>query len=606
MFPSTLTTQRMILNHVREILAATIVFVISCAPSELPERTQTLGFGPVRQIDRAFDGAFAYESVRYFTQFWCIAGGPGFDSCLNYIERNLDALGFQQTGGSPERPTHPGRYQILEDPPERKVWIPEDALLSLQSPEIRILYSFSSTPLMLATNSFSNDVTAPLAYVSGGNRESDYDLLDVKGRLVLCDAHPARVYRLALKRGAVGLLSAYVPPHNHPEKYPDIIANNGLPYDDQLNPFAIHISPRTAAELKQMMSNQQVVIRVQTRASFGENAIKTLVAEIPGSERPEQQIVLVAHLDHYKPGANDNASGAATLLEIVRSIAAGIREGRLPVPARTLTFLWVDEYRGTGLWMKHQGDKMNHVLAALALDMVGGDPQKTGGMFRVERMPDPGLVWFRPPEQHSGWGAGRRDKNKLFGSYLNDLYLSIVQGWSRERGWKTTQNVWEGGSDHDPFLRRGIPAILSWHFPDFAYHSSMDVIGNISQTEMKNAGVCIAAAAVELASGKEEVATNTLMVVAQAALQKLEALENQAISELEEAQTRGAQELEATRKLEREILDAWAKWYDEALASVLAIPVTQPSEQLKSAVDREREILRNKLRAIVDAHGLSM
>ncbi|MBM4161543.1 MAG: M28 family peptidase [Ignavibacteria bacterium] len=452
---------RMNMPSTRQLTPVIFAFVLTCPPTTPLNGPQALSVRTVRQIDRLFDSGHAYESARFFTQFWRIAGGPGFDSCLNYIERNLDALGFQRTRSTPGRSAQVGRYQILEDPPERKVWIPEDALLSLQSPEIRVLHSFSSTPLILATNSFSNDVTAPLTYVSGGNKESDYDQLDVEGRVVLCDAHPAQAYRLALKRGAVGLISAYVPPHNHPEKHPDIIADNGLPYDDQLRPFAINISPRTAAELKQMLGNQQVVIRVQMKTSFAENPIKTLVAEIPGSTRPEQQIVLVAHLDHYKPGANDNASGAATLLEIVRSVAAGIREGRLPVPARTLTFLWVDEYRGTHLWMKHQGENMSHVLSAFVLDMVGGDPEKTGGMFRVERMPDPGVVWFRPPEQHSGWGVGRWDKHKLFGSYLNDFYLSLVKGWAAEKGWKTTQNVWEGGSDHDPFLRRGIPAILS-------------------------------------------------------------------------------------------------------------------------------------------------
>ncbi|MBM4161542.1 MAG: hypothetical protein FJ217_10640 [Ignavibacteria bacterium] len=132
----------------------------------------------------------------------------------------------------------------------------------------------------------------------------------------------------------------------------------------------------------------------------------------------------------------------------------------------------------------------------------------------------------------------------------------------------------------------------------------MDDISNISQAEMKNAGVCIAAAAIQLGSGTEEVAGNTLLVVAEAASRKLETLEKQAISQLEEAQSQGAQALDATQKLEREILDAWARWYDESLASVLTIPVAQPSGQLKSAVDREREILRSKLRAIVDAHGL--
>ena len=101
MFPSTLTTQRMILNHVREILAATIVFVISCAPSALPKRPQTLAMGPVRQIGQVLDGPHAYETVKCFTQLLRVAAGPGFDSCVQFIESNLDRVGMKSEADAP-------------------------------------------------------------------------------------------------------------------------------------------------------------------------------------------------------------------------------------------------------------------------------------------------------------------------------------------------------------------------------------------------------------------------------------------------------------------------------------------------------------------------
>ncbi|MDP2886271.1 MAG: hypothetical protein Q8P51_14750 [Ignavibacteria bacterium] len=61
-----------------------------------------------------------------------------------------------------------------------------------------------------------------------------------------------------------------------------------------------------------------------------------------------------------------------------------------------------------------------------------------------------------------------------------------------------------------PAVGRKIPAVLSWHFPDFAYHSSMDQVSNISATEMKNAGVSIGTAAFQLSTGSEDIARSIL------------------------------------------------------------------------------------------------
>jgi aminopeptidase-like protein len=64
-----------------------------------------------------------------------------------------------------------------------------------------------------------------------------------------------------------------------------------------------------------------------------------VVARIEGSERPEEEPVVVAHLDHPKESANDNASGSAAILDMARSLKRLVDEGRLPPPERTLRFL---------------------------------------------------------------------------------------------------------------------------------------------------------------------------------------------------------------------------------------------------------------------------
>jgi aminopeptidase YwaD len=568
------------------------------APSKKTVETST---DLLRRFDRWVDGSRALEHARYFTHFWRVGGGPGFDSCVAYIAGKLRASGLaagQRTGGSV------GSITIQEDPPEAPVWVPEDASLTMTKPEQRVLHTFAQTPVMLCHNSFSNDVTAELVYVRGGGSEADYNQVDVSRKIVLCDVSAAAAFRPALQRGALGVISSYVPPYNAPNRFPSIIAEGSIPYDPRARSFGINISPQTAAALKEYLRRSSVHLRVQVKSSFATNPVKTLIAEIPGTTKPEERIILIAHLDHYQPGANDNASGSATLLELAVAMSSAMRNRLLAPPHRTITFLWVDEYRGSEFWIKRHDAELEKTKAVFVLDMVGGNPAITGGTFRVEKMPDPAVIWTRPPDQHSGWGVGRWEPEQLKGHFLNDFYLSIIRERSRMTGWKTTANVWEGGSDHDPFLRRGIPAILSWHFPDVAYHSSMDSISALSPTEMQNAGTSIAAAAYSLAQGTEDLALEILRTVSAAASARFENLNSQVIAELADAQARGGSSLALIRQQERAIVDAWARWYEEALRSVLTVPVFSPSSSLQAEVDAQINALREQVRTIITAHGL--
>jgi hypothetical protein len=579
-----------------------VTFFLALTAFRFQNAQENVSGETAQRFDLLLNGTRALADARYFTQFWRIGGGPGFDSCVSYISRELQLAGLSP--GLPRTPNSIGSMTVQEDASGGPVWIPENALLSLTSPEVRVLHSYALTPVLLCHNSFPQDLTAELVYVNGGSGAADYENVDVKNKIVFCEVPPGPVFRLAIQRGAKGVISSFVPPYNAPDKFPTNISEGSIPYDAQSKSFGLKISHSTASELKRLLSNSKVSVRVQVQSSFAATPTKTLIAEIPGKTRPDQRIVLVAHLDHYKPGADDNASGSATLLEIARGIANGIQTGRLRPPGRTLTFLWVDEYRGTGFWMKRNELILKDVQAAFVLDMVGGNPATTGGMFRVERMPDPGVVWTRPPDQHSGWGAGQWPKEKLRGSYLNAFYLSIIKDRSEVTGWKTTENVWEGGSDHDPFLQRGIPAVLSWHFPDYGYHASMDSITNISPVEMKNAGVSIATATYLLASGDGAIAERALSDVKAACDDRLNLLESAARKELASARSKNVDSLASAAVHEREIIDAWGRWYEEALRSILSLPVSAPSDRLRTAIVDQVRRLNQRIHTMEQALGM--
>jgi len=117
-----------------------------------------------------------------------------------------------------------------------------------------------------------------------------------------------------------------------------------------------------------------------------------VVAEIKGSEKPDEVLVFSAHLDHPKESANDNASGSGALLDIARSISRLIKDHKLPQPKRTLRFMWVPEWYGTMAYIdahpELKGPPMGGtVLANMNMDMVGENLEKLHSQLIITRNP---------------------------------------------------------------------------------------------------------------------------------------------------------------------------------------------------------------------------
>ncbi len=208
--------------------------------------------------------------------------------------------------------------------------------------------------------------------------------------------------------------------------------------------------------------------------------------------------MLVAHVQ--EPGANDNASGVGTLLAAALAIRARDRQRLIPPPQRTLTFMWLDEIRGSEQWLKDDPARATQVVAMMSLDMTGEDTRKTGGTFLIEKSPDPSAIWPRPSDPHSEWGAGQVDRALVRGHLLNDLHLAVALRRARDTGWVVRTNPYEGGSDHTVFTRAGVPALLNWHFTDRYYHTNLDTLDKTSAVTMGHVATIVATTATFLAS----------------------------------------------------------------------------------------------------------
>ena len=175
--------------------------------------------------------------------------------------------------------------------------------------------------------------------------------------------------------------------------------------------------------MRDRLKRGPVKVKVDVKATFYDGPSRFVVGEIPGTVKPDERIVMVAHLQ--EPGANDDASGCGTLLAMAIALQKAIEAGALPAPGRTLTFIWGDENRAQPPWMTSHPEQAKGVQYMFSMDMTGEDTAKTGGTFLIEKQADPSAVWPRPSDPHTAWGASQVKADELKGSLLNDLHLAI-------------------------------------------------------------------------------------------------------------------------------------------------------------------------------------
>jgi aminopeptidase YwaD len=501
----------------------------------LPPRAETI----YQQLSRGVDAKVAMDVVTFMAPLWRLAGNPAFEQSQQLIFDRLAAAAMKPA------------YEEFANPSGG--WEHTRGTLRLGGPAGEVLLSRETHRVALAINSFSTapgGVTLPLIDVGAGTSAAAYEGKAVKGAVVLATGSLGQVFQQAVRdRGAAGVISSDIAAYTRPADTPDVLQWGSLPLNEALRAFGFKATPRAAARLRSELARGAVNVHVDIASTFHKRPNRNLIVEIAGALHPEQRIVLAAHVQ--EPGANDNASGCGTLLAAALAIQDGIRRGVMPAPSRTLTFLWVDEIRGSEAWLKADAARAGNVLAMLSLDMTGEDTARTGGTFLIEKQPDPSAIWPRPSDPHSEWGAGKVDPATVRGSFLNDLHLAVALRRARDTNWVVRTNPYEGGSDHTVFMRAGVPALLNWHFTDRYYHTNLDTLDKVSAAEMQHVAIAVGTTALFLATAN--------------------ATDAGPMTRLMEAAREARFDTERKNNATPEILEAWRKWYSEAIESVIRL-----------------------------------
>jgi aminopeptidase YwaD len=443
-----------------------------------------------RVLHEAFRPARAMELVTFIDRFYRAPANDGYEEVLARLGKGLRDIGFD---GEDKRLD----VELLEAG-EVDAWTPVSAelVLMVDGEEPRTLHAFSKSEdvdrVMLPVHAPSCDVEAEVAM-----RLDDLK----KGMVLVTNVPAAQVMARAENRGAAAVISGYLYEFNEDRtgagRHLEAIqfcsqAPGSLP-SGQISPRSLEVIEAAVERAQKRGAKVRLRFRCETKSE--KRPLRTLMAVIEGTKRPEEAVAMVSHVQ--EPGACDNASGVAGLFEGVRALVEALQAGTVPWPDRSLVFLWGDEFRQSESWLEVT-DMVP--VAGISSDMTG-QSKETGAIALLERNYDPGALKVLGPDFHTPWGAGQVDVDEIVPNGLAVIARCAMADVALlEGGWDTAEHPWEGGSDHDIFIRREVPAILFWHFTDFAYHTSLDRLQFVDPSEIRRTGVALLSTALAVAS----------------------------------------------------------------------------------------------------------
>ncbi len=238
-----------------------------------------------------------------------------------------------------------GYDQVFFQPFSLDQWIRGQASLQIDSAGV-----FRPVPSLALAYTPSASVNGRIVDVGNGLIE-DYSGLNVSGRIVLIylgllpETPPgvknmSRACKLsfAIAQGAAGCIAINQEPG-------DLPVTGSASFDGQMIKIpALSISYDRGMKLKEQLKTQSCIARIVTENSIRPVTARNVVARLEGSKFPDETIVVGAHLDSWdiSPGALDNASGVASVLDIARLFKSLNLQ-----PARTIDFvLFMAEEQG--------------------------------------------------------------------------------------------------------------------------------------------------------------------------------------------------------------------------------------------------------------------
>jgi aminopeptidase YwaD len=452
-------------------------------------------------------GAAPYENLRYLTGLHRVPATAEFDQAAEFVLQRAREYGLAEVQSEQFPIDGKTQYGLMRS---YLGWRVEAGQLWEVRPQHLLLGDWATDPIHLADYSHSADVEAALVDVGDGSHEADYTGKNLRGKIVLADGVLARVQTLAVaKYGAAGIVSDMPNQTTAWSGVNRTVVRWGHLEARQPAGFAFMVSRDTAESLRdRLRAGEQIVLHASVQAEVGPSHWTVVTGVIPGTDPASGEIVYSCHLDHQRPGANDNASGCVTILESARVLARLISSGALSRPKRTLRFVWGPEVEGTMAYLSRHPDIRARLRVDVHMDMVGGDPFKNKSILHVT-----GTPWSLPSFV-TDVGATLANVIRLgAANYAESGDAPDAAVVETRAGGQGTRNQfladvtpYSAGSDHDDYDSStiAVPSLYLRDWPDIYIHTDHDTLQQIDPTKLRRVALLGAAAGYVYATLAEE------------------------------------------------------------------------------------------------------
>lgn len=463
-----------------------------------------------------------------------------------------------------------------------KTWDGVSAEVWEVSPNTAKMADYRDLAAILGQGSKSADVTAELVWIGRGT-QGEIDAADLKGKIAVTEASAGRVHNLAVKAGAVGIISYYSP---RPLVDPIQIPNSGIRGNDAT--FCINLTPRDGYVLRdRLLAGEKITVKAKIETATEETNIEVPTCLIKGSDENAEEIILCAHLyeGYVKLGANDNISGSAALIEVARTLNELIARGEIERPKRSIRFIWIPEFQGSIPWAMQNKEILQKTLCNINLDMVGLWLSKSQSFYCLHRttMGNPHYINDVAESFYHYMGA----TNKAFvatGVGRPDATKPVYSVTGSRDPFYYSINAHYGASDHEVFSDWGVqaPGVIMITWPDNYYHTSGDRPEICDPTQLHRAIVLAAASAYTVANADSGDAVKIATEVAANAAKRMSIKMKQDLTEFNNANAANFASLYRKARFNQ---DAMLNNETATLGTVLELaPASAPLKEFVSAM----------------------
>lgn len=312
-------------------------------------------------------------------------------------------------------------------------------------------------------------VVAEVAVVDDAGKAQAFEGKDVAGKIVLTNSLGLEVGLNAFGRGAVGIVSDAMKLAGSPQDKGGGHFDHAAQWHNYTVPpwkmpgkgFGFALTPANGRRLRELLrTNPSLRLRAVVKTRLYAGVLPLVTGLLPGES--SEEIALTGHL--CEPGANDNNSGCALGLEVVRTLKALAEAGKLPKLKRGIRQVYSFEVRGYQAFLANW-PHLRRLVAGLNLDMVGNDQSESRSRAN--------LLY--------NWAA--------LPGYTDALALALLRRLGRDDPllrFRTESGALVDNLFGDPAV--GAPTAVLGSWPDAYYHTSLDTLEHISPRALAHLG----------------------------------------------------------------------------------------------------------------------